>query len=611
VVTDLIQFNMRPPASGASPNFAMPTGSKQQGFSIALQSADTQTRSAPMPASQTGGSSSLLALQIKLVARTLEKDQGRNSAPPASSPGAPPSGNMAVSASPAPAISVLPADNVQASEKKGQTSGTLAEPLAAGSSLTEAVDQSPSFVLPSGTPSSTASPLQGSSAGPTVTAISTLPPENTLKSQMPPAAAMQEEPDLASEQAIKPSDQNIGAAEATSCGGTQAASMQSFAGTYPDSCAAPDLSDQANGVVEPLVAFGPSFTPGSQMPGELRGSERQSPLTNASSQGSKNSDALASASKSTPDITLITRTSALVSTMPSSGANQSNATPRRQTDAGVPSGKVLTPQESASILPLFFRDGTKAASVRSQIDASTAAHGNLTNGSMNNPHGPAMNSVNATADSSNSQDSANSANTLTVTNTEPAPAAKAQAGSTDSSSPASSLIGSIPAPGRAETSGAAPTPEETLPVRSAPASDPTTGVVQVARIVDGLSRSEMHIDMRTQDFGSVEVHTVLRESQLGLSVGSEKGDLRGFLAPEVPSLQAVIHQQDLRLDTLHFLDHSAQSSGQFSGSGDRQAQSQNRGQAQPSAIPMADTPVEETLPYEITNERVTGLSVHA
>ena len=69
---------------------------------------------------------------------------------------------------------------------------------------------------------------------------------------------------------------------------------------------------------------------------------------------------------------------------------------------------------------------------------------------------------------------------------------------------------------------------------------PMVGPVEVARMVAGVAQSEMHIGLRTQAFGSVEVHTVVRDSQVGLSVGSERGDLRTFLATEVSGLPASI-----------------------------------------------------------------------
>ena len=106
------------------------------------------------------------------------------------------------------------------------------------------------------------------------------------------------------------------------------------------------------------------------------------------------------------------------------------------------------------------------------------------------------------------------------------------------------------------------------PVRRAdPPPLPAPGVsgLQVARMVDGMAQSEMHIGLRTASFGSVEVHTVVRDSQIGLSVGSEKGDLRTFLAAEVSGLQTSFQQQNLKFDAIRFLSSGADVSSGFSG----------------------------------------------
>jgi hypothetical protein len=100
------------------------------------------------------------------------------------------------------------------------------------------------------------------------------------------------------------------------------------------------------------------------------------------------------------------------------------------------------------------------------------------------------------------------------------------------------------------SSGAPNASPEPLPL-------PIFGQVNIARIVSGLSQSEMHIGLRTQAFGTVEVHTTVRDSQIGLTLGSEKGDLRNVLAPEIGSMQSSLRQQDLHLESIRFLENSA------------------------------------------------------
>jgi len=125
-----------------------------------------------------------------------------------------------------------------------------------------------------------------------------------------------------------------------------------------------------------------------------------------------------------------------------------------------------------------------------------------------------------------------------------------------------------------------PPAERQAPAASPPASLPASSTVEVARLVAGVAQSEMHIGLRTQAFGSVEVHTVVRDSQVGLTVGSERGDLRSLLTPEVSGLQTTFRQQDLRFDNIQFLETNAGTTAGFSGGADSHSHSSSQ---QPSS----------------------------
>ena len=85
-------------------------------------------------------------------------------------------------------------------------------------------------------------------------------------------------------------------------------------------------------------------------------------------------------------------------------------------------------------------------------------------------------------------------------------------------------------------------------------SAPVTSAVHDVRLLDHGGEAEMHIGLRTAVFGGVEVHAVVRESQVGLAIGSEKGDLHRFFANEVPGIAGRLQQHDLQLDTVKFVD---------------------------------------------------------
>jgi len=120
---------------------------------------------------------------------------------------------------------------------------------------------------------------------------------------------------------------------------------------------------------------------------------------------------------------------------------------------------------------------------------------------------------------------------------------------------------------------AAPTPPggasatavaETLPVRMA-------GPVQMAQLISRVEQAEMRIGMSTSAFGSVEVRAVVHANDVGLVVGSEKGDLRTLLSNELPAIANTLQEQNLRLHSVNFMQGFAFSNN-TSGGNDSQPQ---------------------------------------
>jgi hypothetical protein len=129
-------------------------------------------------------------------------------------------------------------------------------------------------------------------------------------------------------------------------------------------------------------------------------------------------------------------------------------------------------------------------------------------------------------------------------------------------------------------------------------------------MVDRVGQSEMHIGLRSTAFGSVEVHTVVRDSQIGLTVGSEKGDLRTFLGPEIPALQSSLGQHALRFDNVRFLAERPNSQGGFSAFADSHSQPDQ--QRQPVYAPRSSTGAASNVHEKAeTADDAVGLNVHA
>ncbi len=124
-------------------------------------------------------------------------------------------------------------------------------------------------------------------------------------------------------------------------------------------------------------------------------------------------------------------------------------------------------------------------------------------------------------------------------------------------------------PAGTSSGNAAPTLPPLPP--ATPAAVPVPGPVQMAQMVDRAGQAEMRVGMNTSAFGNVEVRTVVHASGVGLTIGSEKGDLRGLLTNDMPAISNSLQQQNLRLNNVSFMQGFA-SGNSGGGGGDSQQQ---------------------------------------
>jgi hypothetical protein len=141
---------------------------------------------------------------------------------------------------------------------------------------------------------------------------------------------------------------------------------------------------------------------------------------------------------------------------------------------------------------------------------------------------------------------------------------------------------------------------------------PSMGPVQMAQIVSKATQAEMRVGLSTSAFGNVEVRTVVHASEVGLVIGSERGDLRTLLGNEIPGIANTLQQQNLRLNEVNFHQGSTFSSNSSSG-----GESQSRSFA-PPPLPAhsraegnnGDTSTEPVV-AEASGRRHTGLNILA
>jgi hypothetical protein len=199
----------------------------------------------------------------------------------------------------------------------------------------------------------------------------------------------------------------------------------------------------------------------------------------------------------------------------------------------------------------------------------------------------------------------------------PAPVAPTSAAVTlPLSGPAALVADSLPKtgtlPGAAPGGTANMAPAVPVPVVPERPAAVVPGPVQMAQIVSRVQQSEMRIGMNTSAFGSVEVRAVVHANDVGLVIGSEKGDLRSLLSNDMPVIANTLQEQNLRLHSVNFMQGFAFSNN-ASGGGDSQPR---------SFVPMrtavglegseatADDSIERLLPAEFGGGR-SSLSILA
>jgi len=194
-----------------------------------------------------------------------------------------------------------------------------------------------------------------------------------------------------------------------------------------------------------------------------------------------------------------------------------------------------------------------------------------------------------------------------------------QAAATGAAIPGAAITGAnvLPATSgaaRASDGSAGATSDSPANLPAAPElpGNPSAGPVQMAQMANQAAQSEMRIGMNTAAFGNVEVRTVVHANDIGVVIGSEKGDLRGLLANELPGIASTLQQQNLRLHQVSFHATGFAFSGQTSSGGDSQSRSFSsaRWVQSPESIPGASA--EDSSPAgDGTSNSSNGLNIIA
>jgi len=128
--------------------------------------------------------------------------------------------------------------------------------------------------------------------------------------------------------------------------------------------------------------------------------------------------------------------------------------------------------------------------------------------------------------------------------------------------------------------------------------------------------AQMHVGIRTDAFGAVDIHTVVQQSQVGITVHADR-DLAHWFSSEVPGLESGLNKSHLNLTAVDFDNgrSGVQTATSFQHGQPRQHFSETPGSQSP-ALPDQDTAPESTivdiLPSDLSvGPALTRVSIHA
>lgn len=151
-----------------------------------------------------------------------------------------------------------------------------------------------------------------------------------------------------------------------------------------------------------------------------------------------------------------------------------------------------------------------------------------------------------------------------------------------------------------------------VPEHVVPQETMTLPEIGSARILSRVDHAEMHLDLRTTAFGEVQVHTVIRDAQVGVTIGNERGDLGSYLSTELAGMQKHLQQHDLRFEGIQFVGSGTAAGGDNSGQGNPQSRNFSHGAWAPAGIPALEFSAAETdVPALTMYSSRSGLNIRA
>lgn len=122
----------------------------------------------------------------------------------------------------------------------------------------------------------------------------------------------------------------------------------------------------------------------------------------------------------------------------------------------------------------------------------------------------------------------------------------------------------LPAHALAQAAPSQATPADRMAAAENPLN-PAGGIVNAASMLQAQGRTEMHVALNTESLGPLQLHAVLDGNRVGASIAVVNHEAHTLLTNELPALQQVLSDQNLRVEHLSVLSspmHSGTGTGQ-------------------------------------------------
>ncbi len=148
------------------------------------------------------------------------------------------------------------------------------------------------------------------------------------------------------------------------------------------------------------------------------------------------------------------------------------------------------------------------------------------------------------------------------------------------------------------------------PEFAAPVTTPAD-VVHAVRMFERDGQAEMHIGVRSETFGTIDLKTTVHDGSVGVSIGVERHEVRSALVSELPGLENTLRERDLRLGEVRFHDTGSTLASDYGSGQQRQSQDFSRPPASAFYRAAKSSSGSNELPVEmVTTIARRGISVH-